>query len=182
MCSPLRLPPNGGMALRFLSLFLYFNSVWPLVRSVLKSFLVGCLAVRVSLPEHKVFGAVSSICLAHPVSWAFGARGLHCALPGVGGSRPGTAVECPGPHLSCANQQALLARSRPQCAPPDMGPASSVTLRQGTHRLYVHMLRALEARELSSHVCFIQCLFFSNPASKTWALSHHNPDGRPFTG
>ena len=126
MCSPLRLPPNGGMALRFLSLFLYFNSVWPLVRSVLKSFLVGCLAVRVSLPEHKVFGAVSSICLAHPVSWAFGARGLHCALPGVGGSRPGTAVECPGPHLSCANQQALLTRSRPQCAPPDMGGSSQL--------------------------------------------------------
>ena len=58
------------MALRFLSLFLYFNSVWPLVRSVLKSFLVGCLAVHVPSPEHKVFEAVGSICLAHPVSWA----------------------------------------------------------------------------------------------------------------
>ena len=35
-----------------------------------QSFLVGCLAVRVPSPEHKVFAAVGSICLAHLVSWA----------------------------------------------------------------------------------------------------------------
>lgn len=87
--------------------------------------------------------------------------------------------------LTCRVRTSRLCSHAPDPSAPHLiwvQPALSVTLQQGTHRLYVHMLRALEARELSSHVCFIQCLFFSNPASKTWALSHHNPDGRPFTG
>ena len=63
--SPLRLPPNGPPFSLSVPIF-----EQTLARSVLKSFLVGCLAVCVPSLGHKVFGTVGSICLTHPMSWA----------------------------------------------------------------------------------------------------------------